>query len=317
MIGKIPVTEHEGRGTEFMARIVMDNFFDSLTNLHKYNWIVLPYLEDNITMYTPGIKNIIWLHVPAYGMPENIRRPLVDPLVRNNTAAYIVQSKFHKADLVSNFNIDPSKVFILNNTFSNVEYYERKKSDIVTFIYPTQISRGLDILLEAFSRIDDKNIRLIVHGVDCDCTSCLGSIPPKLLQDERISTFGFMPKSEYINNINQSHILAYPCTFQETAGIAIMEAMISGLHVITTDIGALKETTMGYAKIIEGMPIDESQQQMVKKAMVKKFTKEMKKAIKLVRNGKILDKRQQSQDIFNRFNIDTIKMQWQAFNDYM
>lgn len=317
MIGQIPIAKNEGRGTEYMAKIVMENFFHKLTNLHKYNWIVVPFLDDNQDFFVPGFKNIIWLHVPAYDMPEKFKKVLIDPSIVANTTAYIVQSQFHKADIVSHFGINPNKVFILNNTFKEVPYVEKPKSQIVNFIYATQISRGLDILLEAFSQIDDPDIRLTIHGTDCLCQNCMGSIDSALLKDSRITALGFTSKDEYINNLQKTNIFAYPCTFQETAGLAIMEAMMAGAYVITTDLGAIKETTLGYAKIIGGMPIESEKQNAIKGIMTKKFIKEMKKAIKLVRSGKLKNQRQQSEAVFNRFNIDVIEKQWQALNSYL
>jgi glycosyltransferase involved in cell wall biosynthesis len=44
-------------------------------------------------------------------------------------------------------------------------------------------------------------------------------------------------------------ILAYPCTFEETSCIAVIDALCAGLRVICSSIGALPETTEGWARI--------------------------------------------------------------------
>lgn len=309
MIGKLPA--YLGRGTGYMIQNVLNRFFSDLTNLHRYNWVVLPGESQEDEDLTRRNDTIVWLHVPTLYAPPWITKYFYDKSLTRNIKAYIVQSEFHKKDIIENFDADPQKIVVLNNSFDPIEYIEKPKPQI-NFIYTSQEARGLDILVGAFSQIDDPTIRLIVHG--CSCIECNDGII--LPQDERILYFGQTDRDQYVSNLQRSHILAYPCRFEETAGISIMEAMSAGLKIITTDLGALPETTLGFAKIIKRFPIEKYRQDAKKKKYIRIFKKEMIKAIDEIRSSRF-DPSSQISAVVNRFNWDVVEQQWIDFNSRM
>ena len=88
-----------------------------------------------------------------------------------------------------------------------------------------------------------------------------------------------------------------------------MEALSAGVKVVTTDAGALPETTNGFAKIIKNYPVTDQDMQKREKEMIKIFTKEIKKAIKEIRKNKF-DPDSQIEYINNRFTKENCIRQW-------
>ncbi len=296
-----------------MSSVVNKTIWTELKNLHKYNIVLLPGAGDDDFYLAQKTPTIIWIHVPAYEMPEFISRFFEDYAVLENTVAYVVQSNFHKKNISEEFDIPLSKIYVINNTFEPIPYIE-KTTDIVDLIYTSQASRGLDILLKAFKDVDDDSVRLTIHC--CKCRDCELEVSEMKMVDSRVTFAGFTSREEYVKNLQKANIYAYPCRFEETAGIGIMEALSAGVKVITTTLGALPETTLGHAKLIKHMPVFKEDQDAQKDKFVKIFTKEIKKAIKEVKRGKFKPDRQ-ILDVRQAFSLEHVQNQWRDFNDQM
>jgi glycosyltransferase involved in cell wall biosynthesis len=307
MIGKF--SYFGNRGTGRMAEFVNQNVLPKTSFLKDCNLIVLPGLEGKMKEYT---KNIVWCHVPAYRMPWSLEMFFVVPDLLKITSMFLVQSEFHKKNLSESFGIDEDRFYIVNNQFEPIEFKEKPK-DKINLMYVSQASRGLDVLLKCFSKIKDKNVTLTIHC--CECEECMTpreiSYEAKVIfdQDERIIKNGDSTREIYVDTLQKSHIYAYPCTFEETACIGVMEAMSAGVKVITTDAGALPETTNGFAKIIKNYPVTLEDIQDREKEMIKVFTKEIKKAIREIRRNKF-DPSAQIEYINNRFTKKNCIKQW-------
>ena len=61
-----------------------------------------------------------------------------------------------------------------------------------------------------------------------------------------------IPNVELRKELPSFDILAYPSTFEETSCISVIEAISAGLRVVCSSLGALPETTEGWARMYPG-----------------------------------------------------------------
>jgi glycosyltransferase involved in cell wall biosynthesis len=60
---------------------------------------------------------------------------------------------------------------------------------------------------------------------------------------------GIVPNEELRLALRDIHFLTYPSTFPETSCLSVIEAMATGCRVVAPYLGALPETTAGYARL--------------------------------------------------------------------
>lgn len=173
-------------------------------------------------------------------------------------------SDWHRAKMIETYRLDPARTRIRRNAiapmFEDIEF--GTGDGPARLVYTSTPFRGLTVLLGVFPRIRD-----MFPGITLDVFSSLAVYQvaakddpfAQLAQYVRdmpgVNLRGSIPQRELARELARADILAYPSVFAETGCIAAMEAVAAGLDVVSSNLGALPEATMGFGKLAAIDPV--------------------------------------------------------------
>jgi glycosyltransferase involved in cell wall biosynthesis len=211
---------------------------------------------------------------------------LKDPDFLRKFDMVIHNSDWQREKYADYLGIPPEKQHVIKNAIepSEVDIFEKIHPKKVKIIYSSTPQRGLSILYSAFCELynDDKNIELNVYS-SFDIYGHQSRNAPFLPLFEKckehpgINYFGSVPHLELLKATDENHILGLPSIWPETSCITAMENMSAGNLIVTNNLGALPETTAGFALQYDFVNDINSHARI--------FYYTLKKGIDLIRNG--------------------------------
>jgi len=187
------------------------------------------------------------------------------------------------------FGIPGYKTRVIQNACIGVEERTEGPRKLVRLCYTSTPYRGLDVLLEAWDRLNPEDCELHVfsscqiYGPEFAHTEepKYTDLYNRCLNTKGIVYRGSIANEELRKELPTFDILAYPNTFEETSCIAVIEALSAGLRVVTSSLGALPETTEGWAHIYPYL--------MDKNTHADVFASLLKEEIEAIRNAMSLE----------------------------
>jgi glycosyltransferase involved in cell wall biosynthesis len=179
-------------------------------------------------------------------------------------AGFAFVSQWQRDQMIAHFSLPREKCHVLRNAaappFVDLEpvapWFSNGRAPVLC--YTSTPFRGLDVLLYVFP-----TIRAAVPGTRLRVFSSMAPYQVSASKDTYNDLYrqcAATDGAEYVGAIGQRDLcreltgvaaLAYPSTFAETSCIAVIEAMAAGAAMLTTRLGALPETTGGFAHMIE------------------------------------------------------------------
>jgi glycosyltransferase involved in cell wall biosynthesis len=229
---------HNAARQEFMDEMN----FDAVISLSA------PQVAEQLKRLAPRAFHVCWLHL----LPEEAAmKPLAAMAPHIDCAVFVSQTQaamfgYRRRWTVIGNGIAPA----FENMFAAEEELRAAKENRA--VYTSMPYRGLHLLVEVIHRIKS--------GTSFDIYSAMqtyrGEETPFLDLYRRVKAAprtryrGAVPQPVLAKELKSAAFFTYPCSFVETYCIAALEGIAAGLKVIALDLGALKETTLGFADLL-------------------------------------------------------------------
>lgn len=284
-------------GTELALGLIQE----SVEEIENYNIII-----SNDSYFSKTKKNIYFIH----DLPGD---PMLEGIGINNESTIIFVSHWQRNKFLLYFE---QKHIFLRNTFviENPIYPIPslvKENKVCNIIYHTTPHRGLSLLCDVFIKILPliQNMNILVH-LDVyssfkiygrpDLDNQFMSIFQTINYHPNMTYHGYVSNNEIRKALQKAHIFAYPCIFQETSCLSLIEAMSAGCICVHSSLAALRETggefTMRY-------DFTENYQEHCSLFA--------QKLLEAIRNYKFIDTYPQQQYVESKYNISVVKEKWE------
>lgn len=216
----------------------------------------------NIVLCTPNYKNIkftkknvLWQHL-SYS--DESLEPMKDPAFMKAIQASVYVSNWQIEKFRYLFQIPTENSYVIKNAIEPIEFIEKPKDGKIKLIYTSTPFRGLSVLLDVFEMLNRDDIELDVYsstavygtGYQNHHAGIWDDLFERAKNMKGVNYMGYAENDKIHKALQQSHIFAYPSTFEETCCLAMIEAGAAGCDMVTTNLGALYETGSEYAKMI-------------------------------------------------------------------
>jgi len=213
--------------------------------------------------------NILW-QKNSWDQP-NLQKFFKDPSRFDEYDWYVFNSHWNYEKFRYVFDIPTEKSVVIKN---GIEYFPfrkiYKRGTPIKIIHHCTPWRGLNVLLRAMQEVENPNITLDVYSsckvygseFEAETEKDFADLYKQAKELPNVNYIGYKPH-EYIKEMMPNYdMFVYPSIFEETSCASALEALASGVHVITNNFGALYETCaewpvyINYSKNYEQMAKD-------------------------------------------------------------
>jgi glycosyltransferase involved in cell wall biosynthesis len=251
-------------GTEQMRSRLLSNIDKTILEN-----IVIHFSRFEEKNYVQSIPNIYYCH----DLPGDSATDVLKNEGYKRFSKIVFVSEWQRNKFIDFYLIPYSHTTIIENAIEPSYYGNRRPDNKINLIYHTTPHRGLQLLYPIFNQLSTEydNLHLNVYSSFelygwKERDAQYKPLFDLLKSHENITYFGSKPNSEIIEALSKSHLFLYPCIWQETSCIAMIEAIQSGCDIIHPNLGALTETAGNNTIVYD---FTENNQEHMKRAYLK------------------------------------------------
>lgn len=141
------------------------------------------------------------------------------------------ENDWHKNIELNTFSVD----------YSYVKPLAESKDLIFGFIGSLMWHKGLHILIEAFKKVKDHNIKLKIYGAGAEGNQYANSVLELIKEDERIEYAGTFEYKDLPSIMKDISVMVIPSTYKEIYPLVMQTSLAYKKPVIATKVGGMPE----------------------------------------------------------------------------
>ena len=195
---------------------------------------------------------VLWMH---HDINQQYVQWCKDRTLVGAVQCFVFVSDWQRERYIRTFGLPPERCVVLQNA-TNISpgLREWKASPVWRCAYTSTPFRGLSVLLDTWERLSPAHAELHIWSsmklYKMDDTS-YNHLFDRAEAMRNVIYHGIVPNPDLRAALRDMHFLTYPSTFEETSCLAVIEAMAAGCRVIVPSLGALPETTRGFARVYQ------------------------------------------------------------------
>lgn len=253
--------------------------FDDLDIIHypyfDFFFLTLPLVKKVKTVVT--IHDCIPLVFPAQ-YPTGIKGKIkfaIQKYSLKNADAILTDSESSKKDIIRFLNVLKNKIHVVylaadpifeklpdsSEILKNVSTKYKLPSKFMLYVGDVNYNKNLIRLIEAFSKVDDENLHLVMVGKSFKDLSLkevdlISNLINTNKINEKIHFPGFVSDEELLGIYNLAQVYCMPSLY-EGFGLQILEAMACGCPVITSNTSSTSEISGEAAWLVNPLKTEE------------------------------------------------------------